>query len=90
MCYKITFNRNTSVYAGKDETWNLLFLRQSKDYINDLLEHRGYVYLNQICEHLGVSWNPKCDNPCCIYNNDIFIDFGIQSVDDGFELNISW
>lgn len=40
------------------------FLIVTEQYINDLLRHRGYVYFNQIYEHLGCQWNPDDRNTC--------------------------
>lgn len=32
------------------------------NYLHDLFEHRGYLYLNQVYETLGVEWNPDDNN----------------------------
>ena len=43
---------------------NVLYLGLQRDYLNDLLIARGYVYLNDIYESLGAKWNPDDENIC--------------------------
>ena len=71
----------------KDAEYNLMFLRHTQDYFNDLLRSRGSVVLNEVYDYLGfprskagavVGWiydekNPKGDN---------YIDFGIYNIHD--------
>ena len=71
----------------KDAGYNLMFLRHTQDYFNDLLRSRGSVVLNEVYDYLGiprtkagavVGWiydekNPKGDN---------YIDFGIYNIHD--------
>ena len=52
-----------------DQNWNLSFLRMIENHVNETIRHRGYIYLNQIYEHLGVAWNPQDDNLCVINDN---------------------
>ena len=67
---------------NKDAEYNLLFLRQQQSYANDLLKSRGYLFLNEVYELLGipkskegqiVGWVYKNDNP----NGDNYVDFGL-------------
>ena len=44
-----------------DNTW---FLHAMELHLNTIIEHRGYIYLNQIYESLDVKWNPDDENPC--------------------------
>lgn len=76
----LKFNRDTSIYASEDREWNTLFLRSNLCYMQDLLKSRGYIYLNQIYELLGIAWNPEQNNRC--YVNDDHIEFGIIFVND--------
>jgi hypothetical protein len=48
----------------KDQEINEMFIKCTENHINGIISHRGYIYLNQICEALGVEWNPDDDNPC--------------------------
>lgn len=91
MRHCIKYNRNTSTCFNDDQTYDLMFLHRQAEYINDLLIRKGYVYLNGIYEVLGVKWNPKNENPCHIYINDkSTIDIDIRTVDDGYEIIITW
>lgn len=66
----------------KDAESNLTFLRLEQNHANDLLRSRGYVFLNDVYERLGiprtkagqtVGWRWNSKNP----DADNFIDFGI-------------
>lgn len=59
----ITFDEYASAWTANRE-FNVMFLRTSERYINEIAMRRGYVYLNQIFEQLGVRWNPDDENPC--------------------------
>lgn len=68
----------------KDAEWNLMFLRQQEVYANDLLKVRGFIFLNEIYEMLGlprskagqiVGWVYNLDNP----TGDNYIDFGLYT-----------
>lgn len=60
---------------------NLMFLRMTNNYINDLLKAKGYIYLNQIYEMLGVEWDPKRENICLLYDTIDKIDFVYTTLD---------
>ena len=69
----------------KDAEMNKMFLRRQQDWANDRLKARGYLFLNEVYESLGiprtkagqvVGWvydpkNPKGDN---------YVDFGIYNI----------
>lgn len=59
----ITFDVNCADWTQNQEM-NYHFLRCQIEYLRDMMMARGYVYLNQIYEHLGASWNPDWDNIC--------------------------
>lgn len=77
-----------SPYWEKDAEYNLMFLRRQQDYANELLKSKGYLFLNEVYEMLGIqktragqivgwTYDP--------YNNvdgDNYIDFGIYDVHD--------
>ena len=83
---------NISVYArffddgctgwSKNPEENLLFLKLQQDYANEKLRRRGYLFLNEVYEMLGI---PRSAAGCVvgwIYdekcpNGDNFVDFGI-------------
>lgn len=71
----------------KDPEYNLMFLRRQQDFANEMLKSRGYLFLNEVYDMLGiprskagqvVGWiydkkNPKGDN---------YVDFGIYNNKD--------
>lgn len=85
----------------KDPNFNLMFLRKQQDYANDLLRTRGYVFLNEVYDMLGIPRIPDGQLMGWIYdekNKDRanHIDFGIYDVTNerkrafvnGYERNI--
>lgn len=80
------FNQDTSCYAELDEMVNRIFVRTQETYLNDVLKARGYVYLNQIYEVLGLVWDPERENRCYIYKRGDQIDFGTVNTRNGLEL----
>lgn len=59
----IPFNARSKLYTT-DQQFVVYVLRTQEEYINDLIRTRGYIYLNQIYEMLGVEWDPECENIC--------------------------
>lgn len=91
MKHKIKFNERTSVEFEKgNKQFNRLFLITQMRYLNDLLKARGYVYMNNIYENLGLAWNPFWENSCIIIDDCKCIKFDIRSVKDGFNVTITW
>lgn len=39
-------------------------------FLESLYIHRGYLYLNQIYERLGIVWDPRNINTCLIRNEE--------------------
>lgn len=71
----------------KDPEYNLMFLRKTQDYANEVLKHQGYLFLNEVYEMLGiprtqagqvVGWIYDEKNP----NGDNYVDFGIYDLHD--------
>lgn len=67
--------------------YNLMFLSQKQQYLNDLLKSRGHVFLNDVYDELGIprtkagavlGWVYDEKNP----NGDNFIDFGIFNINN--------
>ena len=72
----------------KDSEYNLMFLRSEQNYANDRLKARGYLFLNEVYERLGikptkagqaVGWIYDPDNPK--HKGDNYVDFGIYEID---------
>jgi hypothetical protein len=72
----VTFDKEVREWCDNRE-YNIMFLRYNENYINDLIRARGYVYLNQIYELLGIKWDPKCENICIEWRDGlpIFVEF---------------
>ena len=71
----------------KNAEYNLMFLRSEQNYANDRLKSRGYLFLNEVYERLGikptkagqvVGWIYDPDNP--EYDGDGYVDFGIYEI----------
>lgn len=85
---------NVSIYArffnsanpnwSKNSVYNLMFLKIQQDYANDILRTRGFLFLNDVLDLLGiprtevgavVGWTYRKDNTI----GDNFVDFGIDA-----------
>lgn len=69
----------------KNAEMNLMFLRAEQNYANDRLRARGYLFLNEVYERLGipttkagqvVGWIYDPENPI----GDNYVDFGIYDI----------
>lgn len=81
----VEFNEKSINWDDFSKENNLLFLRYVEQHLRDILNLRGYVYLNQICEYLGVGWDPGCVNTCIrvdkLHNDTLW--FELIQFDDG-------
>lgn len=84
--YARFFDEWNSDAHTKDPEYNLMFLRRQQDYANELLKHRGHLFLNEVYDMLGiprtkagqvVGWIYDENNP----NGDNYVDFGIYNLD---------
>ena len=69
----------------KDAEMNLMFLRSQQNYANDLLRIRGYVFLNDIYDMLGIERTRAGQIVGWVYDPkrtdiDNYIDFGIYNI----------
>ena len=58
----ITNFGDSTEYMKGDEGYNVAFIRAAERLLNDEARARGYLYLNQIYEALGIPWNPANEN----------------------------
>ena len=79
--YGFKFDEN-SISWDRSREWNECFLELTQDYFNDLLKHRGHLFLNEVYDRLGiprraigqcVGWIYNENNP----NGDNFVDLDI-------------
>lgn len=71
----------------KDPETNLMFLRQQQNYFNDKLKRKGYIFLNEVYESLGLQPTKAGQVVGWVYDEkqpmgDNFIDFGIYDLCD--------
>ena len=68
----------------RDSEMNLMFLKQQENYLNEKLRFRGYLFLNEVYDALGIArtkegqsvgWIFDEDNPY----GDNYVSFGIYS-----------
>ena len=71
------FNRNWN----KDWDYNRIFLSSQQNYANDLLRSRGYVFLNEVHDMLGLERTKAGQIVGWVWNGngDSYIDFGVFS-----------
>ena len=79
--YTFKFDEN-SIRWNRSREWNECFLELTQDYFNDLLKHRGHLFLNEVYDRLGiprraigqcVGWIYDENDP----NGDNFVDLDI-------------
>lgn len=71
----------------KDPEYNLMFLKHQQSYANDLLKYRGYVFLNEVYDMIGIDKTKAGQIVGWYYDEtdplrDNFIDFGIYDLDN--------
>lgn len=69
----------------KNAELNMMFLRQQQTFANQKLKSKGYLYLNEVYEMLGIPASKEGHVVGWIYDdtdpdNDSFVDFGIYDV----------
>lgn len=84
--YSMIFSADTSKAWEKEHEYNMMYLRAEQQYATDRLRARGYLYLNEILERLGmdgtkmgqiVGWVYDPDNP----DYDNYVDFGVMELE---------
>ena len=79
--YARVFNDSIPAWT-KDQEYNLMYLRNREHYANDMLKIKGYLFLNEVYDMIGiprtkagnvVGWIYDEDHP----NGDNFVDFGL-------------
>jgi hypothetical protein len=90
--YLQTFDSN-SINWEPDWDVNMMYLRAEEHYFNDLLRRRGYVFLRDIYEQIGlpvtkeslhVGWHYDPDD----LSESEHVDFGLPDKDDGDSPNV--
>lgn len=90
MKYKVIFDSNSPAWERSREL-NLMFMKQQTLYWTTMLQKRGYVYLNQLYESIGVEWSPENENTCFKIGEYSSVTFSIRRLHDetyGVSINI--
>lgn len=89
---KISFDKNSPMWT-EDAGYNVQYLLNIEKYINEIIRHRGYIYLNQIYAMLGVEWNPENVNQCIKCDSAdrlAFVDFELfETGENAFDIVIT-
>ena len=75
----------TCDHWSKDSEANLTFLRRQQDWANDVLKRKGYLFLNDVYDMLGISKSVAGQSVGWIYDEknptgDNFVDFGLDNI----------
>lgn len=73
---------------SRDPGYNQNFLRNVQNYANDMLRARGYVFLNEVYQMLGLSHTPEGQLVGWVIdggNSDNYVDFGVFRPDNQYE-----
>lgn len=79
--YARWFDKNCPGYCN-DSNSNLWFLKHQQNYANEKLRHRGYLFLNEVYDILGIPRTKTGQVVGWVYDErnpigDNFVDFGI-------------
>ena len=89
--YTFIFNDKAAGWT-KDETRNKTFLLQQQNYANEKLKFRGYLFLNDVLDMLGIPRTRAGQVVGWIYDPsnteiDSFVDFGLYQENPHKALN---
>ena len=70
----------------KDSEFNLCYLKAKQQYANDILRARGYIFLNEVYDMLGMERTKAGQIVGWVYDEkeplgDNYVDFGIYNID---------
>ena len=75
MVKEIIFD-STSPAWEDDWLHNQFYLTRVMDMIWEILNYKGYIYLDKIYDLLGVKWNPDDENTCYRITDKFHTNFG--------------
>lgn len=78
--YHIRLDHNNPNFEKKYEAFNHMFIRSQFNYLNDLLIARGFVFLKDVQECLGVPITRSAVIAGWTYKKDGHIDFEMKSL----------
>lgn len=80
--YARWYDRECDGYRTNDRETNLFFLRMQQNYANEKLRNRGYLFLNEVYDMIGIPRTKAGQVVGWVYDErnpvgDNFVDFGI-------------
>lgn len=78
----IIFDETNPAYNVKSQPFNRWFLNMQTDYLKDKCFYREHLYLNEVCDALGIARVPEEEN-VCYRENEGGINFEIEPREDG-------
>lgn len=84
--YARCFDQTCEAWTKNPEL-NLMFLKRQEDYLNDRLQRRGHLFLNEVYDALGFKRTVAGNNVGWIYDEkhptgDNYVDLGLYNLDD--------
>ena len=67
---------------------NRAFIESNTNWLYDIFNYKGYIYLDRIYEVFGAKWNPDEPNDCIRYGVNQFMLSWIHLGHNKFEINI--
>lgn len=88
--YARVFDKNNRNWQHTGPEYNLMFIRQQQNYLNDKLRIRGYVFLNDAYERLGLDLVPEGQVVGWVLDEDgdNHVDFGIFEGDSDSDTDL--
>lgn len=84
------FNAETSKHWSPDMEINQLFLRNVENYINDLLRHRGHVFLNDVYDQLGMKRTSHGAIAGWLFRDNVLIGFVPNDLEPGDDIELEF
>lgn len=84
--YAMIFSADTAESWEKDHDYNMMYLRAEQQYATDRLQARGYLYLNEVFDRLGIEGTKMGQIVGWVYDPDNseydnYVDFGIKETE---------
>ncbi len=89
--------KETFIFDSRSCNWtndsecNMAFIKAVETYLNNLIHVRGYLYLNQIFEALGLPWDPLLmKNECYTFPNHIYVETEPIGIKNSFNVSCTF
>lgn len=78
----IIFDEKSPAYIASRQSMNQRFLEIQTDFLKDRCFYREHLYLNEVCDALGIARVPDEEN-VCYRENEGGISFELEPKEDG-------